>query len=173
MPDVILVDEHDREIGSMEKLAAHKAGRLHRCFSIFIIHPDGRMLLQKRASDKYHSGGLWTNTCCSHPMPGEDTQAAAKRRLLEEMGMECELMPIHTFTYRHEFDNGLIEHEYDHVFLGITDIDPVLNEEEAEDFAWVEREVLQEDIAKHPERYTYWFKLCLEDVFTNIDKRMS
>lgn len=162
--EVILVDKHDNEVGAMEKLEAHKKGKLHRCFSIFVFHPDGRLMLQKRAKEKYHSGGLWTNTCCGHPRPGEDTEAAAHRRLKEEMGFGCPLKEIHTFVYKAPLDNGIIEHELDHVFIGTTDVHPQPNLEEAEDWKWVHTDALQKDMEAHPERYTYWLRIALEDV---------
>ena len=115
---VILVDQQDREIGVAEKLEAHRKGKLHRAFSVFLFNAKDEMLLQQRAAEKYHSGGLWTNTCCSHPRPGEPTEAAARRRLREEMGISCNLNKAFDFIYRAEFDNGLIEHELDHVFIG-------------------------------------------------------
>lgn len=115
---VILVNELDQETGLMEKMEAHEKGLLHRAFSVFIMNDQGDMLLQQRALDKYHSGGLWTNACCSHPLPGEAVEAAAHRRLSEEMGFDCPLRELFQFTYRTEFDNGLIEHEYDHVWTG-------------------------------------------------------
>ncbi len=164
MEEVILVNENDEHIGTMEKLAAHRQGKLHRAISVFIFHPDGRMLLQKRAQDKYHSGGLWTNTCCSHPRPNERTLDAAHRRLQEEMGFDCDLTEVHSFVYKTEFPNGLIEHEYDHVLVGISDQPPVLHPEEADDWKWIELKALQEDIHNHKEHYTYWFRHSLDDV---------
>lgn len=162
--EVILVDSADTPIGTMEKLQAHQEGRLHRAFSIFLFHPDGRMLLQKRASSKYYSGELWSNACCSHPRPGEATDVAATRRLFEEVGLSCDLREIHTFIYRTEFPNGLTEYEYDHVLVGITDTQPVLNPEEAEDWGWVDIATLRTDLKEYPERYTYWLRESFEDV---------
>src|SRR5687768_14206462 len=118
LPPVILVNEQDEPVGTMEKLEAHQKGLLHRAFSVFVVNKNGEMLLQQRAQDKYHSGGLWTNTCCSHPLPGENVLDASHRRLMEEMGFDCPLREIFSFTYRAEFDNGLTEHEFDHVFFG-------------------------------------------------------
>lgn len=117
----MIVNTSGQTIGTMDKMAAHKSGTMHRAFSVFIFNSKGQLLLQQRAFDKYHSGGLWTNTCCSHPKLGEFTLDAAHRRLQEEMGMDCELTELFQFSYRHEFENGLIENEYDHVFMGISD----------------------------------------------------
>ena len=124
MEEVILVDEHDREIGSGEKLQIHQEGKLHRAFSVLVFNWKQELLLQKRKETKYHSGGLWTNTCCSHPRPGELTLEAAQRRLHEEMGLTCPLREVGNFIYRAEFENGLIEHEYDHVLAGSSDHTP-------------------------------------------------
>jgi isopentenyl-diphosphate Delta-isomerase len=159
---IIQVDENDREIGSVEKMDAHRKGLLHRAFSILIFNSNNQLLLQKRHSAKYHSGGLWTNTCCSHPRQGEEIEAAAHRRLQEEMGFDCELKEIFSFIYRAELDNNLIENEYDHVFLGRFDGEVVPHEEEAEDFRWVDMDEIERDIANNPEVYSYWFK-CLFD----------
>ncbi|MEA2701625.1 MAG: isopentenyl-diphosphate Delta-isomerase [Candidatus Parcubacteria bacterium] len=164
MDDVILVDEHDTQIGTMEKLAAHAQGRLHRAFSVFIFHSDGRMLLQRRAAGKYHSGGLWSNACCSHPRPGEPVEAAAHRRLREEMGIDCDLRETHAFIYRAPFPNGLIEHEYDHVFVGRSDDLPAPNPEEVDDWVWMDIPELRRDMKEHPEDYTYWFKVAFDRV---------
>jgi len=162
MTDVILVDEAGREIGTMEKLEAHQKGLLHRAISVFVFHPDGRVMLQKRADDKYHSGGLWSNTCCSHPMPGESTRDAAKRRLKEEMGIDCELAELGTFTYRTEFESGLTEHEFDHVFTGTTSLEPTLNRDEAQDWKWQNVAELREDIRRRSELYASWLPMALE-----------
>jgi len=164
MNDVILVDENDHEIGTMEKHEAHRQGKLHRAFSVFIFHPDGRMLLQRRALDKYHSAGLWSNACCSHPRPGEELLNAAHRRLREEMGFDAELKEVHAFMYRAEFDNGMTEHEYDHVLIGKCDALPKPNPKEAADWIWISVPELQAAIRKHPDRYTYWLKAVLDDV---------
>lgn len=161
---VILVDENDNEIGTEEKISAHKKGLLHRAFSIFIFDSKGRMLIQKRKKDKYHSGGLWTNACCSHPRPGEDINEAVHRRLKEEMGFDTQLKEIFSFIYKATFDNGLTEYEYDHVFIGFYDGDVHPNPEEAEDYKWIEVEELTKDVAQHPEKYTVWFKIALPKV---------
>lgn len=131
MKDIILVDKDDNEIGKGEKMAVHLAGQLHRAFSIFIFNSQGEMMLQRRASTKYHSPGLWTNACCSHPRPGESLEQAAKRRLKEEMGFECDLQKVFSFIYKAKVED-LTEHEFDHVFIGKFDQEPVLNKEEAD-----------------------------------------
>ncbi|AMR33962.1 isopentenyl-diphosphate delta-isomerase [Mucilaginibacter sp. PAMC 26640] len=161
---VTIVNTSGGAIGTMDKLAAHRKGALHRAFSIFIFNSNGQLLLQQRAFDKYHSGGLWTNTCCSHPRSGEQTIQAAHRRLREEMGMECELSELFQFTYRHEFDDGLIEHEYDHVFMGISDQLPSPNPAEVADFKYMETDLLLFELFEQPDTYTAWFKICLEQV---------
>jgi len=163
MTEVILVDADDREIGSMEKLAAHQQGILHRAISLFIFNPEGELLLQKRAAGKYHSAGLWSNTCCSHPAPGEKTIDAARRRLKEEMGISLEPEFSHSFIYRAEFENGLTEYELDHVFTGIYSDVPVPDPEEAEDWKFISLTELNSDIAKNPERYSVWLKIILRD----------
>ena len=161
---VILVDTNDSPIGQMEKLEAHQKGELHRAFSIFIFNTKRELLLQQRALDKYHSGGLWTNTCCSHPRPGEDNLAAANRRLKEEMGMKANLIPAFSFTYRAEFESGLIEHEYDHVFFGKSDLLPVINKEEVEQYKYINLDTLKQELLLYPDHYTPWLKICLEKV---------
>lgn len=159
---VILVDTSDRQIGVAEKLQAHRDGSLHRAFSIFVLNSQGQLLLQKRAKHKYHSGGLWTNTCCSHPRDAETTVLAAHRRLQEEMGFDCELREIFSFIYQASLDNDLTEYEFDHVFLGYSDRQPILNPEEAEDWKWIDLKTLQADIKQHPEFYTYWLRDCCD-----------
>jgi isopentenyl-diphosphate delta-isomerase len=162
--DVILVDAQDREIGAGEKLAVHQSGVLHRAFSIFIFNKKGEMLLQKRARSKYHSGGLWSNACCGHPRPGEEIFAAAHRRLKEEMGLACDLKELYSFVYQAGLDQGLQEHEYDHVFVGTCDDAPTLNPAEAEDWRWTDIETLKIDTAQHPESYTVWFRIAMNDI---------
>jgi isopentenyl-diphosphate delta-isomerase len=158
---VILVDESDQEIGTMEKLEAHEKGLLHRAFSIFLFNEKGQMLLQQRALSKYHTPGLWTNTCCSHPAPGETIKQAAKRRLQQEMGISgVNLEVIFDFIYYKEFDNGLIEHELDHVLIGEFEGDAQLNPVEAEDAQWLYPKEIKEWIELAPEKFTYWFKLA-------------
>lgn len=158
---VILVNELDEQTGVMGKQEAHEKGLLHRAFSVFIFNEAGALLLQQRALSKYHSPGLWTNTCCSHPRPGEDTGAAAKRRLKEEMGLDCKLDYKGKFIYKTRFENGLFEHELDHVFYGFTDVHPLINREEVNDFKWMSPDELKVDIKLHPQHYTYWLKEIL------------
>lgn len=160
--DVIIVNEKDEWLGTVEKLRAHEEGVLHRAFSVFLLNDNNELLLQKRASDKYHSGGLWTNTCCSHPHPGESTAAAAKRRLVEEMGISgCELKSIFDLRYKSDVGNGLIENEYDHVYIGYYNGTIKLNPDEADDYKYVSLEEVEEWIANEPELFTEWFKLAL------------
>ena len=162
---VILVDESDNAIGEMEKLEAHQKGLLHRAFSVFIFDPEGKMLLQQRALSKYHSGGLWTNTCCSHPLPGEDTLNAANRRLMEEMGITTELEHKNFLVYKTAFNNGLFEHEYDHIYTGKTDQQPKINKTEVENFEWLTLPEVKEKIKLNPQLFTVWFKMAIEKFF--------
>jgi len=164
MEYVILVDEHDNAIGTMEKQQAHVEGLLHRAFSVFIFNSEKKLLLQKRASSKYHCGGVWTNTCCSHPRENENTLEAANRRLHEEMGIQCPLNPLFSFLYKAEFDNGLTEHEIDHVFFGSTDETPKLNTLEAEDYRYIGIEELQLEIKETPQHFTPWFLIAINRV---------
>jgi isopentenyl-diphosphate delta-isomerase len=159
---VIVVDERDRELGAAEKLEAHRAGALHRAFSVFVFDRDGRLLLQKRAAGKYHSAGLWSNTACGHPRPGEATPAAARRRLREEMGFDCELRGAFEFVYRAEVSGGLVEHEYDHVFFGRFDGEPAPEASEVEDWRWVSWDELRRDLRSRPDAYSYWLRVALE-----------
>jgi isopentenyl-diphosphate delta-isomerase len=161
MEHVILVDELDREIGTMEKMEAHKKGLLHRAFSILIFNSIGEMLLQQRADEKYHSGGLWTNACCSHPRPGEAIEDAGKRKLIQEMGFECELNYSHKFVYKVELDNQLTEYEWDHVLIGYYDGAPALNPNEAQAWKYESLEAIRNDAKLNPEKYTSWFKLII------------
>lgn len=160
--EVILVDSNDKEIGAGEKLKTHQQGKLHRSFSIFVFNSNDELLLQKRAQAKYHCAGLWTNTCCSHPRPGEPIEEAVHRRLKEEMGFDCELKEVFSFTYKAEFDNGLIENEYDHVFTGRFDGEPILNPKEADDWKWVGVEELKKDIKENPSKYTPWLRIAID-----------
>ena len=164
MEFVVLVDEQDNAIGTMEKQQAHVEGVLHRAFSIFIFNSEKKLLLQKRASSKYHCGGLWTNTCCSHPRENETVLDAANRRLEEEMGMSCNLQSIFSFVYKAEFENGLTEHEFDHVFFGESNSTPTINLEEVEDFRYVGMEELQIEINENPTHFTPWFLIALDRV---------
>ena len=164
MEKVILVDKNDQQIGLMEKHEAHVKGLLHRAFSIFIFNSKNELLLQKRALQKYHSGGLWTNTCCSHPREKESTLDAAKRRLKEEMGMTCNLELKFNFIYKSKLDNNLYEHEFDHVFFGISNSNPIINKIEVDSYDYKSLGYLKKDIIEHPENYTEWFKICLREV---------
>lgn len=157
---VILVDETDTPVGAMEKMEAHRKALLHRAFSVFIFNEKGEMLLQQRAPGKYHSPGLWTNACCSHPRPGEDTRDAALRRLKEELGFTTQLEKLFDFTYRSAFDNGLTEYEYDHVFVGQYDQEIRPNALEVSDHGYRSLEDIRADLATHPDRYTTWFHLA-------------
>jgi len=159
---VVLVDSQDRPLGSADKLEAHREGWLHRAFSIFIYDTAGRLLLQKRHPDKYHSGGLWSNTCCSHPRPGEKIDDAARRRIGEEMGFSCPLTHAYRFSYVAGVGSDLVEREIDHVFVGQVDRPDVHpHADEVVDWCWVDPGDLQADVAARPEAYTVWFRLLL------------
>jgi isopentenyl-diphosphate delta-isomerase len=158
---VILVDECDRELGACEKMRAHREGVLHRAFSIFVFDAGGRLLLQRRARTKYHSGGLWSNTCCGHPRPGETTLSAARRRLREEMNFDCELREAFDFLYRAELDDGLVEHEFDHVFVGRFEGAPAPDAAEVEDWRWVSTQELRDGLRRRPHEYSYWLRVAL------------
>jgi isopentenyl-diphosphate delta-isomerase len=158
---VVLVNENDEQTGTMEKMAAHHTPNLHRAFSVFLFNDQHKLLLQQRALNKYHSGGLWTNTCCSHPRPGEDTLAAANRRLKEEMGMETSLTPAFSFIYQAPFDNGLVEYEYDHVFIGPSMGAIAPNAAEVAAFCYKSIEEIKQDLALKPQLYTAWFKIAI------------
>lgn len=161
---VILIDSNDREVGTAEKLEAHRLGLLHRAISVFVFNRKGELLLQRRHPDKYHSGGQWSNTCCSHPRPGEDTAAAASRRLHEEMGVACDLEYAFGFTYRVQFEPDLFEHEHDHVFTGRYDGPVNPNPAEVSDIRWVSEADLRREIETDPERFTYWFRLIYDRI---------
>ncbi len=161
-PQVILVDEEDVPIGKMGKQEVHEKGLLHRAFSVFVVNNKKQILLQRRALTKYHSPGLWTNTCCSHPMPGEGTEVAAHRRLVEELGMGAQLRYLFKFIYKHEFENGLIEHELDHVFLGRESTGLSLNPEEVDGVKWMGLPEIEEDLKVNPQSYTPWFKIVFQ-----------
>jgi isopentenyl-diphosphate delta-isomerase len=170
---VILVDEHDCELGVAEKLQTHRDGALHRAFSVFVFDSAGRLLLQKRAREKYHSGGLWSNTCCGHPRPGETTAAAARRRLFEEMSFDCELRAAFGFLYRAELAGGMVEHEYDHVFLGRFDGEPAPDAGEVEGWRWLTLGELREDLKSRPGDYSYWLRAALgRDEWRRLEKEM-
>lgn len=173
MQKVILVNEQDESIGSMEKMEAHEKGLLHRAFSVFIFNSKGEMLLQQRAETKYHSAGLWTNACCSHPAPGEGINEAAHRRLKEEMGFDTALSKAFDFTYKTSFDNGLTEHEYDHVFTGTYDGAVHPDDAEVKDHCFISMETIKEKIETEPEYFTSWFKIAfpkLEDYLERFHK---
>lgn len=161
---VILVDRDDKAVGTMEKMEAHRKGVLHRAFSILLFNDEGKMLLQKRSKNKYHSSGLWTNTCCSHPLPGETLPEATQRRLKEEMGIEVAPVFSHTFIYKAELDNHLTEHELDHVFIGTFNGIPDINRKEVEDWKFVDVNELKQDMMKNPSAYTEWFKLIVKEI---------
>jgi isopentenyl-diphosphate delta-isomerase len=167
-PEVILVDQDDNETGTCGKMEAHSKGLLHRAFSVFIFNGRGELLIQRRALGKYHSGGLWTNTCCSHPVPGEQTIQAAHSRLSREMGLTCDLEFAFTFTYRAEMDQGLIEHEFDHVFFGRTDAEPRLNPEEAMDWKYIDPDGLSRALETHPAEYSAWLGICWSKVRSHL-----
>lgn len=158
--EVILVDERDCEIGTMEKIEAHRQGLLHRAFSVFILNEEGQMLLQRRALSKYHSPGLWTNACCSHPSPGDNILESANRRLEEEMGFQCSLIEVGSFIYKTTFDNNLTEYEFDHVLLGIYNGEVTPNIEEVDEYHWMPFQQLESDIVTNKEDYTFWFHIA-------------
>ena len=164
MEQVILVDEQDNPIGLMEKHAAHIEPHLHRGFSLFLFNSKCVLLMQQRALSKYHSPGLWTNTCCSHPRAGETLAEATSRRLMEEMGMTCEMHEVYTFIYKAPVGQGLTEHEFDHVFIGQSDDIPQINHEEVESWKYMRIDELKNDIQLHPEHYTEWFKITFEEM---------
>ena len=166
---VILVNTEDEMTGTAGKMEVHREGLLHRAFSVFIFNSKGEMLLQQRAINKYHSGGLWTNACCSHPNPGEQTEVAATRRLREEMGFETELEKVFDFVYKAEFENGLIEHEFDHVFTGEYDGVIDYSREEVMDYTWRSMQEIHKSIENDPSQYTAWFRLA----FPMIEKWWS
>jgi isopentenyl-diphosphate delta-isomerase len=158
---VVLVDADDAEVGTTGKLEAHRTGELHRAFSVFVFDSAGAMLLQRRAAGKYHSAGRWSNASCGHPRPGEDTRSAARRRLREEMGIDCALIPVAAFSYRAEVGGGLIENEYDHVFVGWTDTEPRPDPLEADAWCWAPIGDVRRNLQRDPERYSAWFAIAL------------
>ena len=161
---LIQVDASDTALGTVEKMAAHRAGILHRAFSVFLFTPDGRWILQQRALSKYHSGGLWSNACCGHPLEGEETAAAARRRLAFEMGIDCDLAEVFSFTYRAELPNGLVEHEVDHVFTGTTAALPSPDPAEVMDWKAMRPDEVRHDMLRDDSRYTEWFKMMVERI---------
>lgn len=162
--EVILVDENDQMVGTLEKMEAHVKGLLHRAFSVFVFNDKGAMLLQQRALDKYHCGGLWTNACCSHPLPGESNSQAAERRLQEELGFTTQVEEIFDFTYRAEFSNGLTEYEFDHVFVANYDGPMDLNPKEVKECSYLSLDEITDMLVTHPNRFTPWFHLAFPKV---------
>lgn len=167
---LILVDEKDNEVGVMDKLSAHQTASLHRAFSIFIFNTDGQLLLQQRADEKYHSSGLWSNTCCSHPIKGEDISQTTVRRLYEEMGMECDLEFQFSFIYKTALENDLTEHEFDHVYFGFTDELPQPNPQEVKSWKYMSLGELETDIDLYPLKYSAWLKICLPRVINYFNQ---
>ncbi len=160
---VILVDEQDNAIGEMGKMEAHVKGLLHRAFSVFIFNKN-KLLIQRRAFEKYHSPGMWANTCCSHPRKGESVMEAANRRLMEEMGMKCNLRPAFSFIYKAGFENGLTEHEFDHVLIGFCSDRIEINPDEVAEYSWVDIDFLKKDMEENPDKYTIWFRIAYPKV---------
>lgn len=165
---VILVDENNNELGLMDKQEAHEKAVLHRAFSVFVFNTKGELLLQQRAFSKYHSGGLWTNTCCSHPRSGESTVDAAHRRLQEEMGFDCPLEEKFHFIYKAPFENGLTEHELDFIYTGIFDGKPNINSEEVNASRWISMDDLIKDVKNTPQKYTAWFDIILREYLQHL-----
>jgi isopentenyl-diphosphate Delta-isomerase len=164
MEKVILVDQYDNPIGEMEKMEAHEKAILHRAFSIFVFNQHNELMLQQRALTKYHSPGLWTNTCCSHPRIGETLLEAGHRRLQEEMGFDCKLEKIFDFIYKAELDKGLTEHEFDHVLFGRFTESPQINPDEVHHWKWMNMEAIASDMQANPDSYTIWFKIAFDRV---------
>ena len=169
---VVLVDERDREVGQAPKLQAHASGALHRAFSVFVLNGRGEVLLQRRADGKYHSGGLWTNTACGHPRPGEPVALAARRRLQEEMGVDCALEPAGAFVYQAKVGGGLREHEFDHVFVGRHDASPTPDAAEASEWRWQSPQAALAEAEAHPERFTPWFAQALRELIGRATTRL-
>lgn len=165
---VILVNEKDEQIGLMPKMEAHEKALLHRAFSVFIFNDQNELMLQQRALDKYHSPGLWTNTCCSHQREGETNIEAGMRRLQEEMGFTTPLKDTISFIYKAPFDNGLTEHEFDHILVGKYNEEPNLNPDEAAAYKWLGLEEVKKDMEKSPEIYTEWFKIIFDKYYQSI-----
>lgn len=165
---VILVDEQDNQIGLMPKMEAHEKAALHRAFSVFIFNDEGELMLQQRAADKYHSPLLWTNTCCSHQRDGETSLEAGKRRLQEEMGFITDLEEVFWFVYKAPFDNGLTEHELDHVMVGTFNGAPSINKEEVEAYKWMTLDAVKEDMKVNPDNYTAWFKIIFQESYSKL-----
>jgi len=168
--NVILVNENDEQIGLMPKLEAHEKAVLHRAFSVFVLNNQNEIMLQQRAHQKYHSPLLWTNTCCSHQREGENNIDAGSRRLFEEMGFKTDLKELFHFIYKAPFDNGLTEHELDHVMIGYYNDSPDINREEAEDWKWMKIEDVKADIERQPEIYTVWFKIIFDEFYHYLEE---
>lgn len=168
--NLIIVDTNDLQTGKLDKMSVHKNGLLHRAFSVFIFNSYGELLLQQRADHKYHSGGLWTNTCCSHPRDGEDTRLAVSRRLKEEMNMECETHFAFSFIYKTKFENGLSEYEYDHVYWGVSDDAPKPDTSEVKSWKYVSLQQLEKDIQQSPDQYTAWLKISLPQILEHYNR---
>ncbi len=166
---VILVNEKDEQIGLMEKIEAHEKALLHRAFSVFVFNEKNELMIQQRAHSKYHSPGLWTNTCCSHQREGESNIEAGKRRLMEEMGFSTDLKDTISFIYKAPFDNGLTEHEFDHILVGNFEEEPKPNPDEVADWKWMTLEDLKVDMSKNPEIYTEWFKIIFDKYLSSIE----
>lgn len=167
---VILVNEQDEPLGTMEKIEAHEKALLHRAFSVFVFNEKGETMIQQRALHKYHSPGLWTNTCCSHQREGESNIEAGKRRLMEEMGFTTDLEEVFSFIYKAPFDNGLTEHEFDHVMVGRYNGKPAINPDEVADWQWVSLESIKADMEASPEKYTAWFRIIFDKFYDHIRK---
>ncbi|WP_396161654.1 isopentenyl-diphosphate Delta-isomerase [Flavobacterium sp.] len=167
---VILVNEKDEPIGLMNKMEAHEKAILHRAFSVFILNDNNEVMLQQRAHHKYHSPLLWTNTCCSHQRAGETNIQAGKRRLYEEMGFEVELKELFHFIYKAPFDNGLTEHELDHVMIGYSNIEPVINPEEVASWKWMKIEAIKDNMIQNPAEYTIWFKIIFDEFYHYLEE---
>ena len=165
---VVLVNEHDEPIGLMPKLEAHEKGVLHRAFSVFVFNGKEELMLQQRALSKYHSPGLWTNTCCSHQRDGEHSIEAGKRRLQEEMGFVCDLKESTSFIYKAPFDNGLTEHELDHILIGTFNEEPTINPEEVASWKWMSLGAIKKDMKETPEIYTAWFKIIFDKFYEDL-----
>ncbi|MDU2289432.1 isopentenyl-diphosphate Delta-isomerase [Clostridium disporicum] len=170
---IICVDKNDNEVGHIEKMDAHIKGLLHRALSIFIFNEKNELLLQKRYSGKYHSPGLWTNTCCTHPNKDERTDDAAIRRLQEEMGFSCDLKEVFSFMYYIKFDNDLIEHEFDHVYFGRYSNEISINPLEVEDYKWISLDNIKVDLKTNPDNYTFWFKYIIENHIKEIEENLN
>ncbi len=170
---VILVNAKDEWMGIMDKMEAHQTGALHRALSVFILNDKNELLIQKRADGKYHSGGLWSNTCCSHPYPGESTLAAAHRRLQEELGFDCQLDELFNFTYSSDMGNGLTEHEYDHIYTGQYNGNITMNPEEVQDYKYIPFDELNDWMKKEPTAFTAWFHLAMPGFIQHIERRQK